>query len=198
MSSQSGSFVALPTDQDASGRSFDQAALLRLAEVLASGTLTATKGALTPEFEKQFAELVGSAHAIACSSGSAAVHAAVASLELEPGAEVITTSVTDMGALAPILYEGLIPVFADVNPLTGNITRETVEAVWSERTRCVIVTHLFGLPADVEGIKQIAEERGARVIEDAAQAFLAHKGGQAVGTLGDLGCFSFQQGKHIT
>ncbi len=198
MSSHGGSFVALPTDQDASGRRFDQDVLLKLAEVLASGTLTATKGAMTPELEKQFAELVGSRHAIACSSGSAAVHAAVAALELEPGDEVITTSVTDMGALAPILYEGLIPVFADVDPLTGNVTRETVEAVWSERTRCVIVTHLFGLPADVAGINQLAEERGARVIEDAAQAFLAHQGGQSVGTLGDLGCFSFQQGKHIT
>ena len=198
MSSHTRAIQALPSDQDASGRRFDEDALVNLAEVLTSGTLTATKGAMTPRLEEQFAKVVGSRHAIACSSGSAAVHAAVAALELEPGDEVITTSITDMGALAPLLYEGLIPVFADVDPQTGNVTRETVEAVWSERTRAVIVTHLFGLPADASSIRELAESRGARVVEDAAQAFLAHQGGQPVGTIGDLGCFSFQQGKHIT
>ncbi|HSN10762.1 MAG TPA: DegT/DnrJ/EryC1/StrS family aminotransferase [Propionibacteriaceae bacterium] len=190
--------VELPNDQDASGRSFDSRALEMLGRVLGSGTLTATKGVMTPTLESEFAELLGVKHAIACSSGTAAIHAAVASLDLEPGDEVLTTSVTDMGALAPLLYQGLIPVFVDVDPVTGNVTRDAVEAAWGERTRAVIVTHLFGNPADVPGIRELAQSRGAVVIEDAAQAFLARKKGRLVGTMGSLGCFSFQQGKHIT
>jgi dTDP-4-amino-4,6-dideoxygalactose transaminase len=142
--------------------------------------------------------MLGVGHAIACSSGSAAVHSAIAALELEPGDEVITTSITDIGALAPLLYQGLVPVFADVDPMTGNVTAGTVEAVWSERTRAVIATHLFGNPADVPAIRRIAERTGAVVVEDAAQAFLASKDGAVVGTMGHLGAFSFQQGKHIT
>lgn len=189
--------LVLPDDQGAGGRSFDARVMELLAEVIASGTLTATKGAVTPRFEQQFADLLGVRHAIACASGSAAVHAAVAALELEPGDEVITTAVTDMGALTPLLYQGLIPVFADVDRTTGNVTPETVSAVRSDRTRAVIVTHLFGNPADVGGIRSAMGE-GVTVIEDAAQAFLASRGGQRVGTLGDVGCFSFQQGKHIT
>ena len=190
--------IELPNDQDASGRSFDERTIELLREVVCSGTLTATKGAMTPALEREFAQLVGARHAIACSSGSAAIHGALAALDLEPGDEVVTTSITDMGALSPILYQGLIPVFADVDPVTGNVTAETVESVWSNRTRAVIVTHLFGSPADVPSIRALAEERGAFVIEDAAQSFLSRKQGRTVGTMGNVGCFSFQQGKHIT
>ena len=188
----------LPNDQDATGRSFGHDVIERLAEVIASGTLTATKGAMTPALEQQFAALLGVRHAIACSSGTAAVHASVAALALEPGDEVITTSVTDMGALAPLLFQGVIPVFADIDPLTGNVTPATVDAAWTDRTRAVIVTHLFGNPADAVTLRRIVDDRGATLIEDAAQAFLATNGGRPVGTIGHVGCFSFQQGKHIT
>jgi dTDP-4-amino-4,6-dideoxygalactose transaminase len=190
--------ILLPNDQDGTGRSFDESTIDLLRLVIESGTLTATKGAMTPAFEAEFAAMLGVGHAIACSSGSAAVHSAIAALELEPGDEVITTSITDIGALAPLLYQGLVPVFADVDPMTGNVTAGTVEAVWSERTRAVIATHLFGNPADVPAIRRIAERTGAVVVEDAAQAFLASKDGAVVGTMGHLGAFSFQQGKHIT
>ena len=190
--------VGLPNDQDASGRSFDGTALERLREVLESGTLTATKGMMTPGLEAAFAELLGVRHAIACSSGTAAIHSAVAALDLEPGDEVITSSVTDMGALSPLLYQGLVPVFADVDAGTGNITAQTVSDAWSPRTRAVVVTHLFGNPADVAGIRDLVGDRDVVVIEDAAQAFLASQQGRLVGTLADIGCFSFQQGKHIT
>lgn len=192
------SAIELPNDQDASGRSFDTEVVDLLRLVIDSGTLTATKGQMTPAVERDFAARLGVRHAVACSSGSAAIHAAVAAFDFEPGDEIITTSVTDMGALSPLLYQGLIPVFADVDPASGNITAESVEAVWSERTRAVIVTHLFGNPADVPAIRTLAETRGAVVIEDAAQAFLARKGEHPVGSMGHLGCFSFQQGKHIT
>ena len=188
----------LPSDQDASGRSFGLDEIGYLNEVLRSGTLTATKGALTPRFEEAVGELLGVEHVIACSSGSAAVHTAVAALDTEPGDEIITTSVTDMGALAPILQQGAIPVFADVDPISLNVTASTIEARISSRTRAIIVTHLFGNPCQMASILELAERHGIPVIEDAAQAYGAMSGGRPVGTLGAIGCFSAQQGKHIT
>ena len=103
-----------------------------------------------------------------------------------------------MGALTPILYQGAIPVFADVDPRTYNVTAKTIEAALSERTRAIIVTHLFGLPCEMGPIMELANARGIPVIEDCAQAFEATDQGRRVGTFGKIGCFSFQQGKHIT
>src|SRR5262245_49979396 len=107
--------LALPNDQDASGRSFGPEELARLAAVIESGTLTSTKGAQVAELERRFGALLGVADAVACSSGTSAIHAAIAAIDPEPGDEVVTTAITDMGALAPILYQGAIPVFADVD-----------------------------------------------------------------------------------
>ena len=114
--------LALPNDQDATGRSLGAEELARLADVITSGTLTSTKGAQVPELEQRFATLLGARSAVACASGTAAVHVAVAAIDPEPGDEIITTSITDMGALPPILYQGAIPVFADVDPRTCNVT----------------------------------------------------------------------------
>ncbi|MEZ5215780.1 MAG: aminotransferase class V-fold PLP-dependent enzyme [Ilumatobacteraceae bacterium] len=188
----------MPSDQDGSGRSFDEDELRLLADVLASGTLTATKGSMTKRLEAEFGALLGSEHVIACSSGSAAVHAAVAALDLEPGDEIITTAITDMGAITGLLYQGVIPVFADVDPVSLNVTLDTVAARLSDRTRAVIVTHLLGNPADITRIAAWCRQRGLWVIEDAAQAYGATVQGRPVGTLGDIGCFSTQQGKHLT
>ncbi len=188
----------LPSDQDASGRSFGLDEIRYITEVLQSGTLTATKGALTPRFESAVAELLGVEHVVSCSSGSAAVHTAVAALDLEPGEEVITTSVTDMGALTAILYQGGIPVFADVDAITLNVTAATIADRISARTRGIIVTHLFGNPCEMGPIMALAEQHGLPVIEDAAQAYGATWQGRPVGTIGTIGCFSAQQGKHIT
>ena len=103
-----------------------------------------------------------------------------------------------MGALTPILYQGAIPVFADVDPRTGNVTAETIGERISPRTRAVVITHLFGNPCDMSAIMALAESHGLPVIEDCAQAFLATHAGKQVGTFGAAGCFSLQQGKHIT
>jgi dTDP-4-amino-4,6-dideoxygalactose transaminase len=103
-----------------------------------------------------------------------------------------------MGALTPILYQGAIPVFADVDVHTCNVTAETIAPCLSERTKAIIVTHLFGNPCDLSGILALARARQIPVIEDCAQAFLARHAGKTVGTIGDIGCFSLQQGKHIT
>ncbi|MBV8489674.1 MAG: DegT/DnrJ/EryC1/StrS aminotransferase family protein, partial [Candidatus Eremiobacteraeota bacterium] len=110
--------VELPSDQDRTGRNIGSEELDAVAKVLASGTLTSTKGSAVKTFERAFAQTLGVRHAIACSSGTAAIHAAIAAIELEPGDEVVTTPVTDMGALTPILYQTAIPVFADVDPIT--------------------------------------------------------------------------------
>jgi perosamine synthetase len=188
----------LPNDQNASGRSFGAEELDALRAALDSGTLTSTKGTFVKAFEQAFAQRLGVKHAFACASGSAAVHCAIAALDLEPGDEVITTSITDMGALAPILYQAAIPVFADVDPATYNVTAATIERALSPRTRAIIVTHLFGNPCAMGPILAIAERRGIPVIEDAAQAFGTTYYGRPAGTLGTIGCFSLQQGKHIT
>jgi len=123
--------LTLPSDQDASGRTFGEEELALLAEALQSGTLTSTKGMFVRTLEQRFAELLDTKYAYACASGTAAVHTAIAALDPNPGDEVITSPVTDMGAIAPILYQGAIPVFADVDPLTYNVTADHRHAsIW--------------------------------------------------------------------
>jgi perosamine synthetase len=190
--------LTLPSDQDSTGRDLGDDEMVRLGQAIESGTLTSTKGNQVKELETRFAAEVGVDHAYACSSGSAAIHCALAAVDPEPGDEVITTPITDMGALTPIIYQGAIPVFADVHPRTYNVTAETIEAALSDRTKAIIVTHLFGNPADMHDIMDLAMSRNIPVIEDCAQAFGSTYRGQKIGAIGDIGCFSLQQGKHIT
>jgi dTDP-4-amino-4,6-dideoxygalactose transaminase len=149
-------------------------------------------------FENAFAHRFAIPYARAVTSGTAAIHTAIAAIDPEPGDEIITTGITDMGGIAPILYQQAIPIFADVDPVSLNVTPETVAARITCRTRAIIVTHLFGNPADVVGIRRIADAHGIPVIEDCAQAYLATQHGRLVGTIGSIGAFSLQQGKHMT
>lgn len=192
------SILALPSDQDITGRDLGSEELALLAEVISSGTLTSTKGSFTRTLEQRFAALFGVRKAYACASGTAAIHLAVAALDPSPGDEIVTSSITDMGALSPILYQGAIPVFAEVDPVTLNVTAQTIEARLSERTKAIIVTHLFGNPCEMDPIMELAKARGIPVIEDCAQAYLARSHGRYLGTFGAVGCFSMQQGKHMT
>ncbi|HEY2475830.1 MAG TPA: DegT/DnrJ/EryC1/StrS family aminotransferase [Candidatus Cybelea sp.] len=188
----------LPSDQDASGRTLGEEEIAAVSAALRSGTLTSTKGSFVTALEARFAEMMGVKYAYACSSGTAALHCAIAALDPEPGDEVITTAITDMGALTPILYQGAIPVFADVDPRTCNVTAETIAQRISSRTKAIVVTHLFGNPCEIDEIVELGNSHGIPVIEDCAQAFLAAYKGNFVGTAGKMGCFSLQQGKHIT
>ncbi len=190
--------LPIPSDQDATGRTLGDEEIALVTVALRSGTLTATKGKFAKRLETEFAALLGAKHAHACSSGTAAIHAAIAALDPEPGDEIVTTSITDMGALAPILYQGAIPVFADVDARTGNVTADTLAARLTPRTQAIVVTHLFGNPCDMKPIMDLAERHNLPVIEDCAQAFLGTYRGQPLGTFGAFGCFSLQQGKHIT
>lgn len=190
--------IQLPSDQNSSGRTLGGDEIRNLAAAIDSGVLTSTKGSFVKTFEQDFARHLGISQAHACSSGTAALHTAVAAVDPEPGDEIVTTPITDMGALTPILYQGAIPVFADVDPRTYNVTARTIEPKLSDRTKAIMVTHLFGLPCEMGPIMELAGARGIPVIEDCAQAFGASYRGKAIGTIGDIGCFSLQQGKHIT
>jgi dTDP-4-amino-4,6-dideoxygalactose transaminase len=190
--------ITLPSDGDHTGRDLGKEELELIRQVVETGTLFSPRGKYVARFEKEFAARYGMAHATACSSGSAAVHCAVAAINPNPGDEIITTPITDMGALTAILYQGAIPVFCDVDPDSYNVTAEAIARRITKRTRAVIVTHLFGIPCEMDPIMDLCNERGIPVIEDAAQAFDATYKGKAVGTMGAIGCFSFQQGKHMT
>ncbi|MHB0857816.1 MAG: DegT/DnrJ/EryC1/StrS family aminotransferase [Anaerolineae bacterium] len=187
-----------PSVGDASGRWLGEEEKRGLAEVIDSGSLNRNNGQQVTELETAWAERHGVPHALAVTSGTAALHTAVAALDLEPGEEVITTPITDMGTAIAILSCNLVPIFADVDPRTGNITAETIARQITDKTRALIVVHLFGQMAEIDPILALARAHGLRVIEDCAQAHLASHQGRLAGTLGDLGCFSFQQSKQMT
>ncbi|GIJ72447.1 DegT/DnrJ/EryC1/StrS family aminotransferase [Virgisporangium ochraceum] len=195
-----------PTFADASGRTFGPEEVAALADVVGRGTLWRVGGVEVAALEREFAAFLGLPHAVASTSGTAALHLAVAAVDPEPGDEVVVPPITDFGTVIAVLAAGAVPVFADVDPVTGCLTPETVEAAITDRTRAVIVVHLFGGPAPVDGIARICRARNVTVIEDCAQAYLTESQGLAgltdsrglAGTRGDIGCFSLQQSKHIT
>lgn len=190
--------LKLPSDQDISGRHLGKEELLELEEVISSGVLNSIRGKKVPQFEKEFASFYGSTHCIAASSGTAAIHSAIAALNPDPGQEIITTPITDMGAITPIIYQNCLPVFADVDPFTYNVTAENIQKKITKKTAAIIVTHLFGNPCAMKPILDLAKDRGIPIIEDCSQAYLAENDGRRVGTMGTFGIFSMQQGKHIT
>ena len=190
--------MQLPSDVNSSGRTLGKEEIANLTEVIQSGTLTSTKGRFVKQFAAEFAEKYGFKHCSACSSGTAGLHTAIAALNPNPGDEIITTTITDMGGITPILYQNAIPVFADTDPFTLNITAETIEPRITKKTKAIIVVHLFGKPAEMGPIMKLARRHNIPVIEDCCQAYFAKYKGQNVGTIGDIGCFSLQQGKHMT
>jgi perosamine synthetase len=190
--------LKLPSDQDISGRNLGNEEIDLLKEVIASGVLNSTKGTKVERFEKDFAAYYGVPFCSALASGTAAIHAALIALDLNPMDEVITTPITDMGAITPIIYQGCVPVFADVDPFSYNLTAETMKRHITPKTKAIVVTHLFGNPCEMDAIMALAKQHKIAVIEDCAQAFLAEYHGKKVGTIGDIGAFSMQQGKHMT
>lgn len=190
--------VQLPSDGDASGRSFGAEELALLEQVLRSGALHATKGIMAKQLETEFAAQYGVKHCITVSSGTASLHTAIAAVDPEPGDEVITTPITDMGGLAAILFQNAIPIFADVDPDTLNLTAETIKKRMTPRTKAIVVVHLFGNPCDMDPILKLADRHGIPVIEDSAQAYLTRYQGKLAGTMGAIGCFSLQQTKQMT
>jgi len=188
----------LPSIRDKRGREIGDEELRLVTEVIKSGTLSFLYGEKVKKFEADFASLYGVKYAVATSSGTAALHTAVNFINLNPGDEIITSPITDMGTIIAILYQNAVPIFADVDLNTQTVDPDDVERKITERTRAIIVVHIYGHPCDMDPIMQIAKGKGLAVIEDCAQALLAEYKGKKVGTIGDAGCFSFQQSKHIT
>jgi dTDP-4-amino-4,6-dideoxygalactose transaminase len=152
----------------------------------------------TDRFLQRTCTVFGARHAVAVSSGTAALHAAVGGLGVRPGAEVVTSPITDMGTAIPILSQNAVPVFADVDPRTYNITADTIEAVVTDRTEAVIVVHLAGTPADLDPIVALGRDRGLPIIEDVAQSYGCTYRGRHAGTFGACGCFSLNTYKHLS
>jgi len=163
-----------------------------------SGKLWRVGETKTKEFETEFAKFCGSKYAAASSTGTASIHLAVAACNFDPGSEVITAPITDVGTVTPILSQNLIPVFADVDPETLNITPESIAKCISDKTKAIIVVHLSGLVCDMDPIIELAEKHNLIVIEDCAQAHGAEYKGRIAGSIGDMGCFSLMVGKHMT
>jgi perosamine synthetase len=175
-----------------------EADVAAVAEVMRSGGLTQLTGGAVAAFEREFASWHGASHCVATSSGTSAIHAALAALGAGPADEVIVPAHTFIASATPVLHQGATPVFADVDERTFCISPESVAERISPRTKAIIAVHLNGHPADLDALLALAEPRGIAVIEDAAQAHGALYKGHKAGTIGRMGCFSFWEDKIVT
>lgn len=177
---------------------YDEEQVEAVAAVLRSGRVNAWTGPDVAAFEREFADHVGTAHAIAMANGTVTLDAALRALDLQPGDEVIVTPRSFVASAACVLLAGGVPVFADVDADSQNITPETIAPLITPRTRGIIPVHLAGWPCDMAGIMDLAARHGLWVIEDCAQAHGAAIGGRPVGGFGTLGSYSFCQDKIMT
>jgi len=167
----------------------------RAGEVLASGTYM--NGAEVHGFESEFATYCGVTHVIGVASGTDALRLALGAVGAGPGDEVITASHGFIDTAEAIVHVGATPRFVDVEPATGNIDHSKLEAAVTERTIAVVPVHLYGRPAEMDTIMEIAGRYGLAVIENASEAHGARYKGETVGSLGDLACFSFSPNKNL-
>ena len=156
-----------------------------------------SKTGTVPTFEKKYAELIGAKFCVATGSGTQALHTCVEALGIGPGDEVITSPYTDPGTIAAILSARALPVLADLDTESYQLHPDDVERRITENTRAIMPVHMMGQPCHMERFMEIAKKHNLKVIEDAAQAHLSEYQGKKLGTIGDLGCFSFQSSKTI-
>jgi dTDP-4-amino-4,6-dideoxygalactose transaminase len=142
----------------------------------------------TALFIERFKQYCPREHVVTCSSGTAALHVAVAAAGIGPGDEVITTPISDIGTIAGILFQQGVPVFADLGAATYNLDPKSAERLITPRTKAIIAVHLTGNPCDMTALKALADRHGLVLIEDCAQAWGAMHRGQPVGSLGHIGC----------
>lgn len=166
--------------------------------VLQSGKVNYWTGQEGRLFEREFADFVGCRHAVAVANGSVALELALYALDIGAGDEVIVPPRTFVATASSVVLRGAKPIFADVDPDSGNITAESIKAVLTPRTRAIIVVHLGGWPCEMDDIASLAREHGLKVIEDCAQAHGATYKGRPVGSLGDVAAWSFCQDKIMT
>ncbi len=166
--------------------------------VLESGAVNYWTGSEGREFEREYAAYLGRRHSVALANGTLALELALRVLGIGPGDEVVTTPRTFIASASCAVSLGARPVFADVDPDSQNITAESIRAVLTPATKAIIVVHLAGWPCEMDAITALAKEHGLKVIEDCAQAHGATYKGRPVGSIGDIGAFSFCQDKIIT
>jgi perosamine synthetase len=175
--------------------SFDAEEERAVVEVLRSGWVT--QGPRVEEFEARFAECVGAGHAVAVSSGTAALFLSLHALGIGPGDEVVVPSLSFIASANAIVHCGATPVFADVEPRSLNLDPEAAAAALTPRTRAVLVVHQLGMPAALDAIGALAGRAGVEVVEDSACALGSRWRGRPIGSSGQLGCFSFHPRKVV-
>lgn len=178
--------------------SFTQEEADAVRDVILSNRVNYWTGSECRMFEKEFADWTGAAHAVAVGNGTLALDVALHALGIGPGDEVVVTPRTFMASVSCVVNAGAVPVFADVDADSGNLSAQTIAKVLTPRTKAVIVVHLAGWPADMDPIMELARQHGFRVIEDCAQAHGARYKGRSVGAIGDIGAWSFCQDKIMT
>lgn len=149
------------------------------------------------EFENAYAGLLGAKACLATASGTTALQVSLHVMDVDAGDEVIVSPYTFIATYNAILSSRALPVFADTDPATLTMDPRSIASRFTERTRAIMPVHIFGMPCDMDAINAVARQRQLAVIEDACQAWLAEYRGRKCGTLGDLGCFSFQESKHM-
>lgn len=180
------------------GNRFGAEELAELREALEQGTLWAPGGRKVKRLAEAFTEYTGMKHAIPVPSGTAALHTALAGCGIGSGDEVITTCVTDMGTYIGIMALDAVPVMADIDFDTENIDACSIRSKLSERAKAIIPVHIAGLTCDMDPILDIAREFKLKIVEDCAQSYSARYKGRLAGTMGDAGCFSINDTKHIS
>ncbi|KPF83518.1 aminotransferase [Brevundimonas sp. AAP58] len=178
--------------------SFSSEEVQAVAEVLASNRVNYWTGDRGRTFEERYAAWVGVPHAVALTNGTVALELALRALGIGPGDEVVVTPRTFLASASCIVAVGATPVFADIDAETQGLSAETIEPVLTPRTRAIICVHLGGRPCDMDPIMALARRRGLKVIEDCAQAHGARYKGRSVGSIGDIGAWSFCQDKIMT
>ncbi len=176
---------------------FEESTVLKAADVLRSGKVNYWTGPIGQEFEKAWAKWLGVGNAISVANGTCALHTAISSLGIGPGDEVICPSYSFIASSFAAVQAGALPVFADVTT-DHTIDPKAIEALITERTKGIVVVHLYGIVADMDPIMAIAKKHNLKVVEDCAQCFGGLYKGKKAGTIGDVGCFSFCQSKHFT
>ena len=169
-----------------------------IVEILRSGNWCSSGGGgHVAEFEEGYAKLLGAKRCVATASGTTALVTAMYVAGIDAGDEVITSPYTFVATYNTILMHKALPVFADTDPETLTMDPATIESRITDRTRAIVPVHIYGMPCDMDPINAIAKKHNLTVVEDACQAWLAEYKGNKCGTLGDMGCFSFQNSKHI-
>lgn len=177
--------------------SFDPASYDKVVDILKSGKVNYWTGDIGKEFEAKWAEYLGAKNAISVANGTAALHVALTALNIGPGDEVICPSYSFIASSFCVMQAGALPVFADVRD-DHLIDPADIESKINERTKGIVVVHLYGVVADMDPIMAIAKKYNLKVIEDCAQCFGGLYKGRMCGTIGHAGCFSFCQSKHFT